>query len=153
LRILTIAAASIVGAGVGYVGRHRVNRTKSGTTERNGAGAVVDDGEIFIGAASPIGTPSRSRVRLCRRPPLPWPACACEAQPRDIPNEATEPIHGGVLGRLERDHQGAPSAIQELARGDISVVCTPPEANAALEWARNQPLWSDDTPAVAIDDT
>jgi hypothetical protein len=55
--------------------------------------------------------------------------------------------------QLERDHQGAPSAIQELARGDISVVCTLPEANAALGWARNQPLWSDDTPAVAIENT
>jgi hypothetical protein len=54
---------------------------------------------------------------------------------------------------LERDHQGAPSAIQELARGDISVVCTLPEAHAALEWARNQPLWSDDTPALAIENT
>jgi hypothetical protein len=54
---------------------------------------------------------------------------------------------------LERGHQGAPSAIQELARGDISVVCTLPEANAALQWARNQPLWSDDTPALAIENT
>jgi hypothetical protein len=52
---------------------------------------------------------------------------------------------------LEREHQGAPSAIQRLARGDISVACTLREANAALEWARNQPLWSDDTPAVAIE--
>jgi hypothetical protein len=54
---------------------------------------------------------------------------------------------------LEREHRGAPSAIQELARGGISVVCTLPKANAALEWARNQPLWSDDTPAVAIENT
>jgi hypothetical protein len=54
---------------------------------------------------------------------------------------------------LERDHEGAPPAIQELARGDISVVCTPPEAHRALEWARDQRLWSDDTPAVAIDNT
>jgi hypothetical protein len=54
---------------------------------------------------------------------------------------------------LERDHQGAPPAIQELARGDISVVCTLPEANAAMQWAHNQPLWNDDAPAVAIEST
>jgi hypothetical protein len=34
-----------------------------------------------------------------------------------------------------------PNAIDELARGDISVVCDPQDAEAALAWARAQPYW------------
>jgi hypothetical protein len=35
----------------------------------------------------------------------------------------------------------APHAIREVARGDVSVVCDPAEAEAALAWARALPYW------------
>ena len=51
---------------------------------------------------------------------------------------------------LEADHAGAPSALQELARGDSSVVCDLAEAAAALAWARRVPGWHEDPAPVWI---
>jgi hypothetical protein len=51
---------------------------------------------------------------------------------------------------LAADHTGAPMALQELARGDASVVCDPSEATASLTWARQHPAWLDDSAPVWI---
>jgi hypothetical protein len=56
----------------------------------------------------------------------------------------------GFWTALEADHVGAPSALQELARGDASVVCDPSEATASLTWARQHPAWLDDPAPVWI---
>jgi hypothetical protein len=49
---------------------------------------------------------------------------------------------------LAEDHRGAPAALQELARGDSSVVCDATEAAAALSWARRH-RHSGDEPTAA----
>jgi len=51
---------------------------------------------------------------------------------------------------LEAGHAGAPSALQELARGDTSVVCDPAEAAAAVACARRVPGWHEDPAPVWI---
>jgi len=51
---------------------------------------------------------------------------------------------------LAADHAGAPGTLQELARGDTSVVCEPAESAAALAWARRVPGWHEDPAPVWI---
>jgi hypothetical protein len=51
---------------------------------------------------------------------------------------------------LAGDHRGAPAALQELARGDSSVVCDPAEASESLRWARAHVAWIDDPAPVWI---
>jgi hypothetical protein len=51
---------------------------------------------------------------------------------------------------LAEDHRGAPAALQELARGDSSVVCDATEADAALSWARRHSAWLDEPAPVWI---
>jgi hypothetical protein len=51
---------------------------------------------------------------------------------------------------LARDHAGAPPALQELARGDESVVCDKAEAEASLVWARAHWAWTESPQPVAI---
>src|SRR5919199_561844 len=46
------------------------------------------------------------------------------------------PLSADFWTALARDHAGAPAALQELARGDSSVVCDLAEAEASLAWAR-----------------
>lgn len=45
-----------------------------------------------------------------------------------------------------------PRIVGELLRGDVSAVCDEPEARNALGWARGLPAWSEDAPAVWIED-
>jgi hypothetical protein len=56
----------------------------------------------------------------------------------------------GFWAALAADHRGAPMALQELARGDSSVVCDPSEARASLAWACRHPAWLDDPLPVWI---
>jgi len=51
---------------------------------------------------------------------------------------------------LVADHTGAPSALQELARGDSSVVCDGSEARASVAWARRHRAWVEDPVPVWI---
>jgi hypothetical protein len=51
---------------------------------------------------------------------------------------------------LAGDHGGVPAALQELARGDSSVVCDPAEASESLRWARAHVAWIDDPAPVWI---
>jgi hypothetical protein len=51
---------------------------------------------------------------------------------------------------LADDHRGAPAALQELARGDSSVVCDPAEATAAVGWAKTHSAWLDEPAPVWI---
>jgi hypothetical protein len=51
---------------------------------------------------------------------------------------------------LAEDHRGAPAALQELARGDRSVVCDATEATAALSWARRHRAWVDEPAPVCV---
>lgn len=44
----------------------------------------------------------------------------------------------------------APGALQELARGDRSVVLDRPEGEEAIAWARAQPAWREDQPPVRL---
>ncbi len=53
---------------------------------------------------------------------------------------------------LEADHEDAPAALQELARGDTSVVCDEHEANEALDWGSRHPEWVDQPAPVYIAD-
>lgn len=48
----------------------------------------------------------------------------------------------------EDELAAAPAAMQELAKGDRSVVCDRGEAEASLDWARRHPCWADDPAPV-----
>lgn len=50
----------------------------------------------------------------------------------------------GFWEQLRADHVGAPAALQELARGDVSVVCDVEEAEASLAWARAHAAWTEE---------
>ena len=56
----------------------------------------------------------------------------------------------GFWAALAEDHRGAPAALQELARGDSSVVCNPSEASESLRWAREHLSWVADPAPVWI---
>jgi len=51
---------------------------------------------------------------------------------------------------LQGAHRGAPLALQELARGDSSVVCDGAEAHASLAWAQRHPAWLEQPAPVWI---
>jgi hypothetical protein len=51
---------------------------------------------------------------------------------------------------LAKDHREAPAALQELARGDSSVVCHPAEAGAAVSSARRHGAWLEEPAPVWI---
>lgn len=63
------------------------------------------------------------------------------------------PLTAPFWDALARDHHGAPNALQELARGDTSVVCDHDEAEASLEWARRHWAWTESPQAVRIEST
>jgi len=52
---------------------------------------------------------------------------------------------------LARDHDDGPNALQELARGDNSVVCDRDEAQASLEWARRHWAWTESPQPVYVE--
>jgi hypothetical protein len=54
------------------------------------------------------------------------------------------PETSGFWAALAEDHRGAPAALQELARGDSSVVCDVTEATAALSCAQRHSAWRDE---------
>jgi hypothetical protein len=56
----------------------------------------------------------------------------------------------GFWTALAADHDEAPMALQELARGDSSVVCDASEATASLAWAHRHPAWITDPAPVWI---
>lgn len=60
------------------------------------------------------------------------------------------PLTAAFWDTLARDHASAPAALQELARGDNSVVCDRAEADAALAWARAHWAWTESPQPVAI---
>jgi hypothetical protein len=63
------------------------------------------------------------------------------------------PLTADFWAALGRDHAGAPSALQELARGDSSVVCDRSEADASLAWARAHWAWTESPQPVEIEVT
>jgi len=60
------------------------------------------------------------------------------------------PETSGFWAAIAADHRGAPAALQELARGDFSVVCDPAEAAAAMSWAQRHSAWLDEPAPVWI---
>ena len=60
------------------------------------------------------------------------------------------PLTADFWTALARDHAGAPAALQELARGDSSVVCDLAEAEASLAWARAHWAWTESPQPVTV---
>jgi hypothetical protein len=60
------------------------------------------------------------------------------------------PLTAPFWQAVERDHAGAPNALQELGRGDSSVVCDSDEARASLEWARRHWAWTQSAQPVYV---
>jgi hypothetical protein len=63
------------------------------------------------------------------------------------------PLTADFWDALARNHANAPAALQELARGDSSVVCDQAEADASLGWARGHWAWTESPQAVTIETT
>jgi hypothetical protein len=68
----------------------------------------------------------------------------------DVLARSPYPRTSGFWAALAEDHHGAPAALQELARGDSSVVCDVTEAAAALSCAQRHSAWRDEPAPVWI---
>lgn len=64
-----------------------------------------------------------------------------------------EPATAAFWVAVAADHRGAPAALQELARGDNSVVSVPDEAEESVAWATRHPAWTWSPAPVWIETT
>ena len=60
------------------------------------------------------------------------------------------PATAAFWSALSAENSDAPAALQQLARGDDSVVCNISEANTSLTWARQHEAWTENPEPVWI---